>query len=129
MRLFLSLLFIIALAAPAGAGLSVCNKGKYPARVALGLFDGKAWSSQGWWSIAAGACADVIKTPLNARYYYLYGSDTESGVWDGDTSFCTSQTAKFSISGQTDCTQRGYDRRRFFQIDTEDNLNKVQTLQ
>ncbi|MEI9930083.1 MAG: DUF1036 domain-containing protein [Rhizomicrobium sp.] len=107
----------------------MCNKGKFPARVALGRFDGKNWSSEGWWTIAPKNCASVIKTQLDARYYYLYGTDTASGVWDGETSFCTASAAKFSISGRADCTKRGYDRKRFFQVDTEDNLNKVVPLQ
>ncbi len=107
----------------------MCNKGKFPARVALGRFDGKDWSSEGWWTIAASKCADVIKTPLNARYYYLYGTDTNSGAWDGGTNFCTAPAAKFAIQGRADCAQRGYDRNRFFQVDTEDNLNKVVPLQ
>ena len=119
----------LILAAPARAGLSVCNKGKLPARVALGRFDGKDWSSEGWWTIAPATCADVIKAPLNARYYYLYGTDTASGVWDGETSFCVSRSPKFSITSRADCTKRGYDRQRFFTVDTQDNLNKVVPLQ
>ena len=37
--------------------------------------------------------------------------------------------AKFTIVGRADCTKRGYDRNRFFQVDSEDNLNKVVPLQ
>jgi uncharacterized membrane protein len=129
MRIVLFILAALAIAGPARAGLSVCNKGKFPARVALGRFDGKDWSSEGWWTIATGTCADVIKTPLNARYYYLYGTDTSSGVWDGATAFCTASKEKFSIAGRADCSWRGYDRKRFFPIDTQDNLNKVVPLQ
>lgn len=129
MRIVLLILAMLAVAGEAEAGLKVCNKGKFPARVALGRFDGKAWMSEGWWSIAPASCADVIKTPLNARYYYLYGTDSNSGAWDGGTNFCTAPTAKFAIVGRADCTARGYDRNRFFQVDTEDNLNKVVPLQ
>ena len=129
MRIVFFVLAALAIAGPAQAGLSVCNKGKFPARVALGRFDGKDWSSEGWWTIAPASCADVIKAPLNARYYYLYGTDTASGAWDGETSFCVSRSPKFSIAGRADCAKRGYDRQRFFQIDTQDNLNKVVPLQ
>lgn len=124
--------FLICFALAAGsahAGLRVCNKDRHPAKVALGRFDGRDWMSEGWWAIAPGKCADLIATPLDARYYYLYGTDTASGVWDGGTGFCTAPADKFSIVGRGDCARRGYDRRRFFQIDTEDNLNKTQTLQ
>jgi uncharacterized membrane protein len=116
-------------AGPAEAGLSVCNKGKHPARVALGRFDGRDWISEGWWTIAPSRCAAVIAEPLDARYYYLYGTDDASGVWDGRTPFCTAAGGKFVVRGRADCARRGYDRKRFFEIDTGDNLNKVQVLQ
>ena len=125
---FIVLTFALA-ARPAEAGLTVCNKGKHPAKVALGRFDGRDWMSEGWWNVTPGACSDLIKTPLDARYYYLYGTDNAAGVWDGGTAFCIASGDKFSIKGRADCTRRGYDRKRFFQIDTQDNLNKVQTLQ
>jgi uncharacterized membrane protein len=130
MRLLsLAVLTLMIAAGPARAGLTVCNKGKHPAKVALGRFDGRDWMSEGWWDVEPGACSDLIKTPLDARYYYLYGSDNEAGVWDGGTAFCVVPGGRFSIKGRADCTRRGYDRRRFFQVDTRDNLNKVQTLQ
>ena len=119
----------IAFTMPAYAALNVCNKAKHPARVALGRFDGRAWASEGWWTVAPGKCAVLIKTPLDARYYYLYGTDTESGVWDGATGFCTAANKNFSISGQGDCARRGYDRKRFFRIDTGNSANHTQTLQ
>lgn len=125
----LLLLTSVLVAGPAEASLTVCNKGKHPAKVALGRFDGRDWISEGWWTVAPGDCIDLIKAPLDARYYYLYGTDNAAGVWDGTTAFCIAPASKFSVKGRADCSRRGYDRKRFFQIDTEDNLNKVQTLQ
>ncbi len=125
----LLVLMLAAAAGPAEAGLTVCNKGTHPAKVALGRFDGRDWMSEGWWTVAPGACSDLIKTPLDARYYYLYGFDNAAGVWDGSTAFCTASGERFAIKGRADCTRRGYDRKRFFAVDTQDNLNKVQTLQ
>ncbi len=129
MRLILAALLGIAFTMPVHAALDVCNKAKHPAKVALGRFDGRTWMSEGWWTIRPGNCALLIKTALDARYYYLYGTDTESGVWDGGTSFCTAARENFSISGQGDCARRGYDRKRFFLIDTGNNANHTQTLQ
>ena len=120
--------FVLAMG-PARAGLTVCNKAAQPARVALGRFNGRDWMSEGWWTIAPAKCAVLIKTRLDARYYYLYGTDTASGVWDGGTNFCVAPGNDFSIVGRGDCASRGYDRKRFFQIDTQDNLDKVQVLQ
>jgi len=116
-------------AAPTQAGFTVCNKAQHPAKVALGRFDGRDWMSEGWWTLKPGQCADVIKGPLVARYYYLYGTDDAAGVWDGATSFCTAPAGRFSISGRGNCAARGYDRKRFFRVDTNDNLNQTQTLQ
>ena len=129
MRLIWTALLGLSLAFPAHAALNVCNRAKHTARVALGRFDGRAWMSEGWWIILPGRCATLVGTPLDARYYYLYGTDTESGVWDGATGFCTAQKEKFSISGQGDCARRGYDRRRFFQIDTGNSTSHTQNLQ
>jgi uncharacterized membrane protein len=129
MRFISMALLGIALTMPAHAALNICNKARHPAKVALGRFDGRAWKSEGWWTIQPGKCAELIKMPLEARYYYIYGTDTDSGVWDGGTSFCTATNEKFSISGQGDCARRGYDRRRFFQIDTGNNTDHTQTLQ
>lgn len=125
----LALLAAILLATPAEAALTVCNKAGHPARVALGRFDGRDWASQGWWLLAPGQCADVVTTKLDARYYYLYATDGQAGVWDGNTGFCVAATQKFAISGRGNCAERGYDRKRFFRIDTNDNLNQVQNLQ
>jgi uncharacterized membrane protein len=124
-----ALIAALLIALPAQAGLKVCNKAAHPAKVALGRFDGRDWSSEGWWSVAARQCAQLIGKPLDARYYYLYAADNASDVWDGSTSFCTAQTEKFSIPGRANCAGRGYDRRRFFRIDTQDNFDKVQNLE
>ena len=129
MRLVPAALLGLALALPTHAALNVCNRARHPAKVALGRFDGRAWMSEGWWTIRPGQCATLIKAPLDARYYYLYGTDMDSGVWDGATSFCTAAGEKFSISGQGDCARRGYDRRRFFQIDTGNSASHTQNLQ
>jgi uncharacterized membrane protein len=133
MRLILLLaapsIIALAIAVPAEAGLKVCNKAKHPAKVALGRFDGRDWSSEGWWTVAPGGCAEVVGKPLDARYYYLYAVDDASDAWDGGTSFCTASAEKFSIPGRANCAGRGYDRRRFFRIDTQDNLDKVQNLE
>jgi len=124
-----ALALALAVSSPAWAALSVCNKAKTQAKVALGRFDGRDWRSEGWWVLAPGKCADVVPGKLDARYYYLYAADGDAGVWDGGTGFCVAEDRKFSIPGRGNCAARGYDRRRFFRVDTNDNLNQVQNLQ
>jgi uncharacterized membrane protein len=113
---------------PAQAGLEVCNKADVPARVALGRFDGTAWRSSGWWVIEPRACKLLLSGPLDARYYYLYGTDGGAGTWSGDTFFCTQEGKSFDIPGRNRCAARNYDRKGFFVIDTGNEPNWKQTL-
>jgi uncharacterized membrane protein len=127
MRFVLAVL-IPLLILPARAGFAVCNKADVPAEVALGRFDGKAWRSEGWWTIRPQKCETLISGPLDARYYYLYGTDGGSGTWNGDTGFCTAPVGPFSIPGRGNCAARGYDRKGFFEIDTGQRTDWTQSL-
>ncbi len=128
MRCLFAVLMLFALAAPARAGFTLCNKTAHPARVALGRFDGTAWGSAGWWSIAPGKCAQLIAARLDARYYYLYASDGGSGTWDGSFGFCVSAADKFTVPGREDCTARGYARRGFYQVDTGQDTDVTKSI-
>lgn len=123
MRLVIALAALIAAAAPASAGLSVCNKSAHGIQIAVGYFNGTRWSSEGWWQVATKKCAELITGRLDARYYYLYATDGASGTWDGGTSFCVGTADKFAVVGRGACAAHGYDRRGFFEIDTGNQLN------
>jgi|SRR5579871_815580 len=127
MRFLLALLALVSLMSPAEARLAVCNRSDRAATVALGRFNGTDWMSEGWWTVAPSACADLIKEPLDARYYYLYASDGASGTWDGGKVFCTGG-GKFSIVGRARCSARGFDRKGFFEIDTGEKPDWTQSL-
>lgn len=128
MRPLLAAALIFAAAAPAQAGFTVCNKANVAAKVAFGRFDGKAWVSQGWWTIRPQKCQALLTGPLDARYYYLYGTDGRSGTWNGGTYFCTSAADSFSIAGRGNCAARGYDRKGFFAVDTGNRSDWKQWL-
>lgn len=128
MRVILALAILFAAAGPADAGLSVCNKGARTVRAALGRFNGTRWISEGWWHIDGRKCAELLPGKLDSRFYYLYASDGAVGTWDGSKSFCVGTTDKFSIVGRGGCTERGFDRRGFFEIDTGNKLDFTQTL-
>ncbi|HEY0300690.1 MAG TPA: DUF1036 domain-containing protein [Rhizomicrobium sp.] len=128
MRIVLALAFLLALAGPAQAGLSVCNKGARDVRVAVGRFNGTRWMSEGWWRVPAKKCLSVVAGKLVARYYYLYASDGAVGTWDGGKSFCVGTAGPFAIVGRGACAERGFDRRGFFEIDTGNRLDFTQTL-
>ncbi|MGA7711338.1 MAG: DUF1036 domain-containing protein [Rhizomicrobium sp.] len=127
MRLIAAALILFT-TAPAFAGLAVCNKAALPAKVALGRFDGKVWRSEGWWTIQPQKCETLLSGPLDARFYYLYGTDGGSGTWNGGKNFCTSASGPFSIPGRGHCAARGYDRTGFFEIDTGDRADWTQSL-
>jgi len=122
---------VMALVLPAGAAhaaFNVCNKTALPARVAIGRFDGTAWTSQGWWTVKARSCAGLLTGPLDARYYYLYATVGGAGSWEGKTHFCVSPDATFLARGRADCSKRGFDRRGFIEIDTGRAADWTQTL-
>lgn len=119
---------LVALCSPAEAGLNVCNKGAREVKVAVGLFNGTRWMSQGWSRVPAGKCAVLVAGKLVARYYYMYASDGAVGTWDGGKSFCVGTTDQFAIVGRGGCAGRGYDRRGFFEIDTGNRLDYTQSL-
>ena len=128
MRFVLAFALLITATGPAGAALSVCNTGARVVKVAVGRFGGTRWISEGWWHVPGKKCAELVPGKLVARYYYMYATDGAVGTWDGAKSFCTSATDKFSIVGRGGCTERGFDRRGFFEIDTGNRLDFTQKL-
>jgi uncharacterized membrane protein len=128
MRLMFAGLALLALSAPAQAGLTLCNKTAHPAKVALGRFDGTQWGSEGWWAVAPGKCETLIPAALDARYYYLYASDGGAGTWDGTFSFCVDAKDRFAITGRGDCAARGFSRKGFYQVDTGHDTNVTKSI-
>jgi uncharacterized membrane protein len=127
LALALGLAALSVSAGPASAGFTVCNKSGQTAKVALGRFDGRSWGSEGWWSIGPSSCTKLIARPLDARYYYLYATDSAAGTWDGGKNFCTGQ-GMFTIVGRGSCAARGFDRKGFFEVDTGQNPDWTQNL-
>ena len=124
----LAFLLVAIGSAPAEARFTVCNKSARAAKVALGHFDGRHWASEGWWTIDSRKCEALIPGPLDARYYYLYATDGASGTWDGGKGFCTAAAGHFSIAGRGTCASRGYDRKGFFEVDTGQAPDWMQSL-
>lgn len=128
LRVMAAIVAAVLLALPAYAGLQLCNKARVPAKVALAHIAGKTWESRGWWTVPPGTCTTLIAGPLDARYYYLYGTDGRSGTWSGGTNFCISAESTFSVAGRGNCAARGYDSKGFFEIDTQDRSDWKQSL-
>ena len=126
--LVLALVTLMVLTCPADAGLSVCNKSVRAVRVALGLFNGTRWASQGWWFVNPKRCAELVHGPLAARYYYLYATNESFGMWNGDKKFCVTVFEKFSIAGRGKCEARGFYSLGFLEVDTGSRRDWTQSL-
>lgn len=132
------LLLATAGASPAAADLKLCNTTPSRIGVVIGYKDKEGWITEGWWNVPPNVCWTLIKGELIARYYYVHAIDYDRpGVWDrnetGPSSgreffMCTGDKA-FEIRGTQNCEQRGYQRTRFFEVDTKDEHSWTITLQ
>src|SRR5258706_3717140 len=115
-------------AAPAEASYKICNKTKSAVDAAFGYKKDGDWVSEGWYKIKAGACKVVYDRDLDDQKYYFY-DDTpdDSGKWDGDYNFCTSDEP-FKIVGDTNCKSRGYKPRGFREVDVGDSSDWTSNL-
>ena len=127
-RWFALAVVFAALASPARAEFSVCNKTTHPMMVAIGRAVKGTWVSEGWWRVEPQACTEVLRGALKARYYYLravhLGVD---GAWDGNRYFCVGAD-NFVIKGRESCGKRGYGQAGFFEVDTGERASWVQNL-
>ena len=116
----LGLLLPLTAASPALADLRFCNRTQVPVSVAVGYRDQEGWISEGWWTLKPNQCDTPLSGPLAARYYYFFASDQSgSGDWLGKAFLCT-QDQMFTIRGADRCTERGFERKGFVEIDTRD---------
>ncbi len=101
----------------ARADFRLCNNTSSRVSIALAYTDGQTWMTEGWWNLKANLCETLLRGPLAAEYYYVYGMDEGGGEWKGKAFMCT-RDREFRIDGRQDCFVRGYDRTGFFEIDT-----------
>lgn len=100
----------------AQAGVEICNDTAARQSVALGYEAlGGVWTSEGWWSLDPGSCKLLLAnwTPRQAIYYRA----TIAGgpEFDGPYAFCT-QGEAFTIAGDKECRERGFDSARFRKV-------------
>ncbi len=116
-------IFVCALAALllpptlAHADFRVCNNTASRTSLSLAYTDGQTWLTEGWWNLKANTCETLLRGPLAAQFYYVYGLDESGGEWKGKAFMCT-RDHEYRIEGRQDCFVRGYDRTGFFEIDT-----------
>ncbi len=104
-------------AGSAEAGLEICNNTDVLQSIAIGYTGETDWTSEGWWNIEAGDCVELVPGNLTKRYYYYY-AESETDTFRGQSyTFCT-ETEEFTIVGDTDCEDRGYETSDFREVDT-----------
>lgn len=114
--------------APAKADLKLCNNTESRVGVALGYKDSQGWASEGWWNVGANACETLLKGALIARYYYVFAVDYDKGgSWGGKAIMCT-RDKLFTIRGIKECTERGYQKTGFFEVDTNEETDWTVSL-
>ncbi len=129
---------MLLFAPPAMADLKLCNTTSSRIGVVIGYKDTTGWTTEGWWNIPSNVCWTLIKGELVARFYYVHAVDYDRpGVWDRNEQspesksqyyMCT-EDKSFEIRGTSRCVARGFNRTRFFEIDTGDEKSWTITLQ
>lgn len=104
-------------AAPAWAGLEICNDTAAPHEVAVGYKHNGDWVSQGWWTLDPATCATPIESDLKYRFYYYVSKSPGTDFRHDQLPFCTGRDP-FRIDGDYECEARGYDKTYFAKIDT-----------
>ena len=117
---------LFSLAAPAQAGMTLCNKTATGASVAIGYFDeAKGWTAQGWWSVAGGDCQTLVEGKLVGSTIYLLidggrlpPSNMQSGGWfcTDDTGFMTRNADYSNDQHELLCEAAGLKTEQFRQI-------------
>jgi uncharacterized membrane protein len=107
-------------------GFSWCNETSYPVMASIGLADGAAVVTRGWYRIEPGQCVkpdmrgDQQKIYTYAEAVDANGTLVKKGeqplAWGGDKMLCTRE-GKFEFDDQSDCAARGLQSSPFAAID------------
>ena len=109
-----------AFANEARAEFTVCNQTLDVVNVAVGQEVDAAFQTDGWWTIGANQCVNVVREELANRYIYVYATDVfGQPILSGSTEMCV-EKRRFSIRGIEECWQRGHIAAAFFEVDTQE---------
>ena len=122
-RIASALFFSVQCATVSWADLRVCNMTSSRVGIALGYKVKETWRTEGWWNMKPNECGTLLGGNLSSRYYYVYGQDYDrGGEWSGSSAMCT-RDKEFAINGIEDCLARGFDKAKFFEVDTGEQKN------
>jgi uncharacterized membrane protein len=107
-------------APPARAEFTVCNQTLDVVNLSVGQELDAVFQTDGWWTVGANQCVDVIREELSSRYVYIYATDVfGNAILPGATGMCIDRR-RFSVRGIDECWQRGHIDAKFFEVDTKD---------
>ena len=127
-------------AGPALARFRVCNDSGQQVDVAFGYPHSQfGWTSEGWWTIQPGECRTIMRGELSNRYYYLYATGSEGGIWQAPRGqdgghFCIQRerfvfpNRNYERGGKLDCGATNLQGKQFFLVDTEGAPNHDHNL-
>jgi uncharacterized membrane protein len=114
----LGLIGVLVSQSPALADLKLCNYTASRVGVAVGYKDQDGWVTEGWWNVLSNSCETMFTGELKARFYYVHAVDYDrGGEWAGKDLMCVGDKA-FTIKGVDSCSERGYKRTGFYEVDT-----------
>ena len=106
----------------ARAEFTVCNQTLDVGNLAVGQDVDSTFQTDGWWTIGANQCVDVIREELSNRYVYVYATDVFGhAILEGSTGMCV-EKRRFTIRGIDGCWQRGHILARFLEVDTLEQI-------
>ena len=106
----------------AHAEFTVCNQTLDVVNLAVGRDLDNIFQTEGWWTVGANQCVDVIREELSNRYVYVYATDVFGhAILEGSTGMCV-EKRRFTIRGIEGCWQRGHILARFREIDTLEQI-------
>lgn len=114
----MALLAIFFAPSEARAEFTVCNQTLDVVNLAVGQEIDSAFQTDGWWTIGANQCVNVIRDELINRYIYIYATDVfGNAILSGSTDMCV-ERKRFTVRGIDECWQRGQIAVRFYEVDT-----------
>lgn len=110
---------------PAWADFRLCNQSYDVLNIAIAQPSGvegpdDGFTTRGWWRVAPGQCATLLRGTLKSRYFYVFAADIfGKEALSGSIPLCVAPR-RFVIETQGNCLLRGYLDARFIEVDTEE---------
>jgi len=118
----LALFYLVLSVGQVNAGLKICNGTSEVQSVSVGYEGVEKWTSEGWWVLEPTKCATVIGGDLDKQFYY-FRAEMNGGEFEGGNFYFCTNSKEYTIVGDTNCSERGFAREDFYQIDTGNNSN------